>query len=287
MVVGIATSGRSEILRYVISNIEAQTRPAELIIIAASSSSDVPADIVNSDRFLVIFNKGGLTAKRNSILIHSSDADIICFFDDDFVPAPNYLMNVQNSFMTDEKLAGLTGLVIADGIHGSGIGIEESMRIIAEYVPNKRNFYRNVYSLYGCNMSFRYSVIQSAGIVFDEDLPLYGWLEDLEFSQQISKFGSLRLTSHAFGIHLGVKKGRQSGRKFGYSQISNPIFIACKGNMSWNKAFSQIFRNLLKNAVLSLLPQTNVDRRGRLFGNWLAVCDLFSGRLHPLNIISQ
>jgi hypothetical protein len=122
------------------------------------------------------------------------------------------------------------------------------------------------------------------GLIFDERLPLYGWLEDVDFSRQIARFGRIVSTEATRGVHLGVKLGRQPGVKLGYSQVANPLYLIGKGTMSPRRALLLIARNLAANTLRSLRAEPWVDRRGRLVGNCWAVLDLLTGRLDPRRI---
>ena len=83
------------------------------------------------------------------------------------------------------------------------------------------------------------------------------------------------------GVHLGVKRGRVSGVRFGYSQIVNPLYLVRKGTGTGRWAANLIARNVLANAALSLRPEPHVDRRGRLKGNLIAAGHLIRGRCDP------
>jgi hypothetical protein len=115
-------------------------------------------------------------------------------------------------------------------------------------------------------------------------LPLYGWLEDVDFSRQLARFGRVVSTDATRGVHLGVKQGRQRGVKLGYSQVANPLYLIGKGTMSPRRALTLIARNLAANTVRSLRAEPWVDRRGRLIGNVRAMLDLVTGRLDPRRI---
>src|SRR6202040_3955084 len=88
------------------------------------------------------------------------------------------------------------------------------------------------YGTYGCNMAFRLKPIVSHNVVFDDNLPLYGWQEDIDFSRRVLPYGRIVRSKSLRGVHLGIKLGRTSGVRFGYSQIANPIYLTRKGTMS-------------------------------------------------------
>jgi GT2 family glycosyltransferase len=142
-----------------------------------------------------------------------------------------------------------------------------------------------VYNAYGCNMAVRLSPILEHALAFDEQLPLYGWLEDVDFSRSIARYGRSVRVEGARGVHLGVRSGRQPGRKLGYSQVANPVYLIRKGTMSKGRAVAQIGRNILANTRGLLFNDRLIDRWGRLNGNLLALSDLLVGRASPSRIL--
>mgnify|MGYP000606119618 CR=1 FL=1 len=89
---------------------------------------------------------------------------------------------------------------------------------------------------------------------FDERLPLYGWLEDLDYCRRMSPYGRIQRSSMLVGVHMGVKGGRQSGVRLGYSQVANPIYFVIKGSMPAGEAFVQVLRHRVHDRP---------DRQGR------------------------
>ena len=68
----------------------------------------------------------------------------------------------------------------------------------------------------------------------------------------------------------GIKAGRVSGKRFGYSQVVNPVYLIRKGTIPRASRCRLMARNLAANLVRSLRPEPYIDRRGRLRGNVLA-----------------
>jgi hypothetical protein len=120
---------------------------------------------------------------------------------------------------------------------------------------------------------------------FDTRLPLYGWLEDLDFSRRMAAFGRIVEAPALRGVHLATKVGRTSGRRLGYSQIANPVYLTRKGTMSWPRAARIMTGNILANSAKSLRPEPWIDRKGRLQGNLLAFRDIVTGRCAPERIL--
>jgi glycosyltransferase involved in cell wall biosynthesis len=285
--VGIATAGRKTILGYALDLVARQTRPPDILIVCPAAPEDFDAKSVEGLPFSTAVRVGnrGLTAQRNQILSVTEAADVIVFFDDDFFPQLNYLEELERILLDHPDTVAVTGRPMQDGANGPGLEPEVALALIsADLCPSDR-ILTPTYGTYGCNMAFRMDPIRQYGLSFDENLPLYGWQEDIDFSRQLSGLGRIIDTNVLRGVHLGTKGGRTSGTRFGYSQIANPIYMFRKGTMSARFAGSLIWRNVLANLGKSFRPEPWIDRRGRLRGNWLAFRDLITRRLSPQRIL--
>jgi hypothetical protein len=210
--------------------------------------------------------------------------DVLTFFDDDYYPSQGYIDRVLQVFGSHKDVVVLTGRPLLDGATGPGLTHEEALAALNEQEPvgrKKEARLKKTYGGYGCNMSFKLEPIRRHGLLFDENLPLYGWLEDIDFSRQISRFGRVVIDRHLRGVHLGTKRGRSPGRQLGYSQIVNPLYMIRKGTMGYGFALKFVLRNLTKNALRSVSPEPWVDRRGRLVGNAIALAEVCLGKAHP------
>jgi hypothetical protein len=277
---GIATRGRPAEVATIIACLRAQTlRPAS-IVVACTGPDDIGA-LTEADDLRIVFVKPGLTRQRNAILdLMPADTDYVAFFDDDFVPHADWLRVVVDAFRADATLACITGHVLADGILGPGLTVDDATRALATAQPERHEWIEDGYSPYGCNMAFRASAVDA--LRFDERLVLYGWLEDRDFGARVAQTrGRLVKVGGALGVHLGVKRGRMPGRRLGYSQVMNPLYMMRKGTMSPRDASLQILRNLAANVSKSVVPETYIDRRGRLVGNLIAFGDVLRGRRTP------
>jgi glycosyltransferase involved in cell wall biosynthesis len=243
---------------------------------------DVFVERVHAAGGVVLPGPRGLTAQRN-VILSAVKSDILLFIDDDFFLAPDYLAELERVYQERADVVLVTGHVVADGILGPGLSVEEAMAAVASAPPGERRL-SPVHNGYGCNMSFRMAPVRAHGITFDERLPFYGWLEDLDHGRRLAAHGAL-VQSHACrGAHMGVKRGRQSGLKLGYSQIANPAYLAAKGTMAHWRAARIMGRNMIANTIKSLAPEPWVDRRGRLKGNLVGLADLIRGRANPERI---
>jgi hypothetical protein len=289
IVVGIATSGRREVLSQTIALLAAQSRLPDALVICPVVADDI--DDLSLKKFprptRVVSGPLGLPAQRNKILSVVMDADIIVFFDDDFFAATCYLENLEAIFLDHPDVVAITGDLVADGAKGPGLSVKAGLQIVQSVgnSPGSRDEIFDCYGTYGCNMAFRLKPIVQHNVVFDENLPLYGWQEDIDFSRRMLPYGRIVRSTSLRGVHLGIKLGRTSGVRFGYSQIANPIYLIRKGSMSWRHAGKLMWRNLAANLLRSLFPEPWVDRKGRLKGNYLAILDIAKGCISPGRIL--
>jgi GT2 family glycosyltransferase len=284
----VATHKRPIIVREFLDSVQLQSRLPDDVVLSAVERSDAPD--LERLRFPVklIFGNAGSCAQRNrGIEYLTGRVEVILFLDDDFWMAKNYIAELAGMFANNERIAGITGHVIADGAVSSGFSVSEAEMLLAQYDTRhikEAIFIRDVPDAYGCNMAFRVSSIGE--IRFDEHLPLYGWQEDVDFSAQVRKIsGRIVRTNIIWGIHLGTKMGKTSGIRFGYSQIINPLYVFRKGNMSLSSAALIMFKNVAANLAKSAIPEPYIDRRGRLRGNLTGIYHLLQGRLDPTYIL--
>lgn len=282
-----ATLGRPEIMAEALGFMREQTRQADVIVISAVTAGDVPA-VPEDLNIKTVFGPKGSSHQRNTgVEAIRGEADAVVFFDDDYAPATGFLATLDAIFVTRPDVAGVNGHTIADGIKGPGYSFDQARGILAGFHPPPLDEAeaKPIASLYGCNMAVRLAMAD--GIGFDETLPLYAWQEDVDYSMQLASRGRLVWSNALGGVHLGVKRARTPGRRMGYSQIANPIFLRRKRTMGLSHAYVLMGKNMIANLVRSLSPEPWCDRRGRLAGNLLALRDFFGGKLHPRNILNM
>lgn len=283
--IGIPTVGRAPMLRELLRELGRQTRRADATIVCGTVPADVAGIEDASSGTRVLLVDPGLARQRNAVIDAAADADIVVFFDDDFLPDPGYLAVIERHMALDPRIVVATGLVLADGIMGPGLTLEASREILAKPFPHADGV-KPAFSGYGCNMALRLVPMLEHGVRFDERLPLYGWQEDVDLSRRLAAFGTIVQIEAARGVHLGIKLGRGSGVRLGYSQVANPLYIFRKRHgypLLW--ALSHILRNMAINLLRAGYPEPYIDRRGRLLGNMLALRDLVIGRMSPERIL--
>jgi hypothetical protein len=272
--VGVATRGRPEHVRLVVERLRRQTLRPTVVLVAYVEAADV-ATLQATPELRLIRAEPGLTRQRNAILQRLPAAvDFIAFFDDDFLPHPQWLERALAAFDAAPDIVCVTGNVLANGVSAGEIDAGTALDLLARAEPEPSGAVEDDVSPYGCNMAFRCAGI--AGQRFDEALPLYGWLEDRDFAARVGG-RQVRLAS-ALGVHLGVGAGRMSDRRLGYAQIANPLYLLRRGTMRPGDALRRVLTDLASN--LCKAPRSPARRR-RLLGNARALAEALAGRCRP------
>lgn len=286
LAVSIPTVGRKALVTELIRHLEKQTRLPDEVVISAPDPSHVDQTI--SCRFPVtfVFGPKGSCAQRNRALDHlAGRADIAVFFDDDLVPADDYLEIVEKGFSEHPDWAAISGILIADGAKLGSFTFAQGLEILreAQRAPAEPLKIVDHVGANGANMSLRLSAVGS--LRFDERLVLYGWHEDIDLTSQLRAKGRVVGLSTLHSVHLGVRGGKASGVPFGYSQIVNIVYLMKKGTVPFSFGSKVIARNVAANIVKSLWPEPHIDRRGRLRGNLLGAFHAATGRIEPEYIL--
>jgi hypothetical protein len=300
----VATKGRPTETATLLDFLYDQDARPDGVYIVGASAADLPDaaahPLLASTRVaLLVGDKPGSTTQRNvgiEALLKdvpdeaSGERWFASFFDDDFRPHRGWLRECEALFTTREDVIGMTGQVLADGVKNAGIHEADALRFLSgerEREPHwaSGDERREIGCAYGCNMAFVDRVIRQCR--FDEALPLYGWQEDYDFTARALALGlgTALYEPACLGVHLGTKRGRTSGVRFGYSQIANPVYLARKRTMHPRRACSFISRHLCSNLYHSMRGNPLVDYRGRLKGNVLAFVDIVKGVIHPQRIL--
>ncbi|MBV8264627.1 MAG: hypothetical protein JOY87_12470 [Candidatus Eremiobacteraeota bacterium] len=297
----VATKGRAAQLLTLLDFLQRQTALAELVVIVGAEEADIagvashplmkhgqagavvspcPGSSFQRNYGLELLEQRGLLANSNFFC---------AFFDDDFRMADDWLSRAGERFAAG-GIVGLTGMILGDGVRDGGYSEDYALALLSGDAPREEHWAtgfreRDTGSVYGCNMAFSDTVIRN--VRFDENLPLYAWQEDHDYTAQARRFGRVIYWPNCRGVHLGAQNGgRARGLPFGYSQIANPIYLMRKGTMEPNWTLKFVTRALASNILHSLGQNRQVDYRGRLRGNLTAIADLLSRRLSPHKILS-
>ncbi|MEE2946646.1 MAG: glycosyltransferase [Pseudomonadota bacterium] len=287
--IAICSVGRPEILRHTLRVLERQTTCPSDVLLVVCNESDLPDfDFEGcSLKISVRYSAKGLTRQRNAALDALKErSDFIFFMDDDYLPSKTALDEIQNVFRTNPDVVGITGKLLADGITHGGIDrpVAEEMLLAherSEILGSAPSHGVAAASLYGCNMALRCAAIGDTR--FDENLPLYGWQEDVDFSMRLP--GKKLQSDRLVGVHLGTPLGREtSGVRLGYSQVVNVWYLWKKGSLRTSYGLRLVAKNVLTNLIKSFGSEPWIDRKARAYGNWRGFADIGFGRAHPTRV---
>jgi GT2 family glycosyltransferase len=284
IVVAIATSGRREILSTTIRQLAKQERLPDCVYVCPASADDLDPSCLQEFPGMteIVSGPRGSSHQRNAIVNRAVDADLVVFFDDDFLAEPQYLAEAEKLFQRMPDLVIASGKELADGAMGPGLSVEHGLAILADAPPvDPAAGVVPSYAGYGCNMIVRIAVARAQGIAFDERLPLYGWWEDVDYCRCLEPYGQICRSGRLRGVHLGSKTGKTPGKRLGYSQVANLIYMTSKGSVGRRMAYKKIAFNVAANFARSFAPEPWIDRRGRLAGNLTAFAHLIIGTISP------
>jgi len=284
----VATHGRGEFIGHILQHLLLQSRAPDIVCVSGVDESDVQgARRVPGLPLRIVFGPKGLTTQRNTgVRCVLSEADAIVFFDDDFLPSRTWLQRLEMLLLEHPRILGVMGNTLADGCSCAAIDLADAERLIRAYdaaTAQPTNEFAPIAKLYGCNMAYRASLF--ARLRFDERLPLYGWLEDSDFSYRVSELGPIVKARDLWGVHLGLKTSKISDVKLGVSQVVNPLYLYFKGSVPLRDATRLLLQPLLKNIIKVFSPEPFIDRRGRLWGNVLGLKYVLRGRVDPAAIL--
>lgn len=286
LAVVIATVDRPHSLTRLFDALQRQTLRPTQIVVCVPDQDALPTSAGIADLATVVPGVRGASAQRNAgVDALVRDTDVVVMFDDDAIPREDYLERVQAHFHEDVSLVALTGSVVVDGVR-EGRALPEAVMLNALDESWRRPVRTEEPTggarLYGCNMAVRYRALSI--VRFDEALPLYSWLEDLDLSRRLEQFGSIKQFADCVAAHEGHQSsGRENHLRFGYSSVMNPVYLTRKGSLRWHESVALIARPLLANLRAGPL---SARRRDRLRGMALALSDVMRGRFTPERILT-
>ena len=285
----LCSYGRPDILDDTVQSVLRQTVVPEDILIVCPSADHVHARTLERKNVRLLLSPRGLTLQRTTALDNIGDCDLVAFFDDDMELCPSYLANMVHLFSGDPEIVVASGQMLADGGRGEQV-LREHAKTLCDNAELRINELGTISTRpldygYGCNLIVRASAAQQNR--FDERLSLYAWLEDSDYSHRCTR-GQKRpvINLSAQCVHLGWRGGRISGRKMGYSQIVNPIYLWRKARVfSLRHLFIQYWmRCFVANCFGLIWGKPEEDRLERLKGNIIAFRHLLVGRCDPMLI---
>jgi glycosyltransferase involved in cell wall biosynthesis len=283
----ICSIGRPAVLNDTVQSLLNQSYAVDEILIGVPSRQDVMQATHQHPAVKLLLTATGLTVQRNACLSQvRPSSELIAFVDDDMEFSSSYMAAMVALFKEHPDVVASSGTLLYDGGVGKCMSRQSARQVCAldqagwreggDIHTSPRRF------AYGCNMVYRASAIRN--IWFDERLPLYGWLEDSDFSHAVTKGRKGAVTNGgACAVHLGWRGGRIPGRRLGFSQIVNPYYLWHKSRVfSLGHIVIQCWLRCLVGNALGLVSGEPVeDRPGRLHGNVLGFLHLLSGRVDP------
>lgn len=289
LAVVVASVGRASLLLELLGDIENQTDLPEEVVISVPTRDSLPALVMADYSFtvtLVIGTRGAAAQRNAGVDALTSNPDYVVFFDDDAIPRADYFAAVRSIFGQNRDVVGLTGHAVIDGAQlGRQVSREEALSAIDRSVDiSTDETMEATLDLYGCNFAVRGSALLD--LRFDSRLPLYSWLEDLDFARRLGRTGRLVRSGTCVIAHLGsASGGRTQHIRFGYSQITNPMYLWRKGSISFRHAMRLVFKPGVSNLFGSVWGNDTSWRRQRLRGNFVSISDLARRRLTPERIV--
>jgi GT2 family glycosyltransferase len=287
----IASINRSDQLEQTVESVLRQSYLPGEIIVSVPDKSHVTTATAQMPLVKVIFGPRGSCHQRNTALDSvSPDSRYVLFLDDDMELCGSYLGSIVKLMERHPEVVAVIGELMLDRRRASR---EQAVRVCqARQKALDESGDQDVeFSVrkYGetCNLAVRWARAHAER--FDENLPLYGWMEDLDYSHRLRKYGEIVLCHNSLAVHLGWKGGRMPGKKMGYSQIVNPLYLWRKNRFPslTTVICRHWFRHIAANVVGSVIRDRDVDRPGLLIGNMVAVKDVMLGRAHPTLILSE
>jgi GT2 family glycosyltransferase len=281
----IASVGRPELVQSLLVELSLQSHLPSQVIVSVPTVADLPPSNTGTSLYVTaVVGSRGASAQRNAAMAKLDvGTDAVFFFDDDAIPRDDYIETALSHFSTHPEVVGLTGSVVVDGAGRNEISRADAVTALERSRARLTSgLVTPVGALYGCNFAIRHSAFEYR---FDERLPLYSWLEDLDFSRRIMAVGTLVTVADCVAAHLGsASGGRLQHVRFGYSQITNPIYLQIKGSITLRDTLRLVCKPLLRNLLDSVAGRDKSWRRQRLKGNWMSGVDLIAGRVTPERI---
>jgi len=287
----ICTLNRPPILHdTILSIMKQELKPRQVLVSSTGREHMLPETLALPGVEFVLSPMGSCVQRNRGLDAIAPGTDLVVFMDDDVELCTSYVAEMARLFTDHPEIKIANGRMLHDGGRGTRISREEAIKLCREYdqihPENAALSYKSVRSGYGCNMACRYSSV--ADIRFDERMPLYGFLEDRDFSHRTTLGGHPPVDLHnAAAVHLGWRSGRVSGVRLGFATIVNPIYLKRKANtFSFGFIFVQYWMRCLVGNVLGLITRDKeYDRVGLLKGNFMGWYHLLTGKCDPEHIL--
>ena len=284
----ICSANRPDVLAETVESVlGGQSVPPVEIIISVFNQTHVTEE-TRAQRGVRVVLSGiqGTCAQRNAAA-RVVQTPYTLFLDDDVELAANFIESMERLLDHATDAVAATGYLVIDGARSArgDAGLDRS--VARFYATNYVREHKNYDHGEGQNIFVRSQVFEK--VLFDENLPLYGWLEDLDFATNILRYGRIIMNTETCWAHIGSPGGRTTGLRFGYSQVVNPLYLWRKNGKPrlTRVIFGHWFRYLAYNYRRELIkhPTDRSDRSGRFTGNLMALRHVLAGKVDPSYIL--
>jgi GT2 family glycosyltransferase len=281
----ICSANRPDVLAETVESVlYGQSVPPVEIIVSVFNQTHVTEETrARPGVRVVLSGVQGTCAQRNAAA-KVVQTPYTLFLDDDVELAANFIESMQRLLDHDTDAVAATGFLVIDGARADA-GLDRS--VARSYAMNYVRQHANYDHREGQNIFVRSQVFEK--VLFDENLPLYGWLEDLDFATNILRYGRIIMNTETCWAHIGTPGGRTTGLRFGYSQVVNPLYLWRKnGKPGLSRViFGHWLRYLAYNYRRELIkhPGDRSDRSGRFTGNLIALRHVLAGKVDPTYIL--
>jgi succinoglycan biosynthesis transport protein ExoP len=281
----ICSANRPDVLAETVDSVlRGQSLPPREIIVSIFNQKHVAERTAAHPAVRVVLNGRQGTCVQRNVAAKLVRTPYTLFLDDDVELAPNFIESMERLQGEAEDAIAATGVLVVDGARGdTGVDRKLARSYALNYIRKQDNYDHEK----GQNLFVRTRVF--ANVLFDENLPLYGWLEDLDFATNCLRYGRIIMNTETCFAHLATPAGRTSGLRFGYSQVINPFYLWRKnGKPELTQVFFghwliHIAYNLRRALIKT--PSARNDRTGRFRGNLIALSHLLTGKVDPSYIL--
>jgi GT2 family glycosyltransferase len=299
-VVIICSVSRPEVMHETVQNVLQQDRLPEKILLSVASFKDVKqATLELDDRVEVAISPiKGLTAQRNYGIkyLAGQSSEVTIFIDDDVELGSAFFTKMLFLFSKYPDLIGASAETV---VGGHMVEREFAKQVIDELpqLPLESLSIRTTgkhWICHGCNMFFRTRIFEHE--LFDEELPLYSYAEDYDFSIRAARHGRVGRIAGVGFAHLTYSGGRVSEKRRGYSMVANNYYFIKKRvlHLPIIVAYARfwlviVLKETVESAYRALIGRdsTQIDYYGRVIGRCLAVWDILRGRCSPKEILNS
>lgn len=290
----ICTRNRFDDFQSTVASLMLQNRlPDELIVVDSSDVDDLDGYLKSASFPVIvkyIHSKPGLTLQRN-VGIRNSEGDLLFFFDDDMDIDVNYLERVEAVFLRDsqQKIGAVGGRItnlFGDHPMTFRFYMERKIFSLIRFVfglndlgsgqfrfsgmatfPHTSMNSKYMECLNGGLMAFRHEVFEL--IEFDEKLPGYGLMEDVDISKRTLDTGyRIFYEPSATLVHNESSKNRLNYYRWAEMTVANYTYLFRK---SWSRDW---FRRPFYYWALLGLIVINLHNKDALHGTLRGIRNL-------------